>query len=302
MKFDVVGFGALNLDRTFYVPYIAHEDGESSITSVSSAPGGSAANTIVGLARLGVQTGFIGKVGTDAPGIQLVKSFTSENVKVDGIVVTDSGSSGIVYCFVDTQGERAMYIDPGVNDTLTFKEVNLDYCRDSRFLHYSSFTGLSPLQAQIQLRECLPNTQLSIDPGTVYAMKGLDTLKPLLKDCQVFLPNERELYLLTEQAYTSGAQILLDLGVQIIAVKLGARGCYVTNGRETHTIAPPAIEVYDTTGAGDAFCAGFLYGLIRGQDLYTCGTWGNHVASYILKTSGARQGLPYRQDLGGKDF
>ncbi len=302
MKFDVVGFGALNLDRTFYVPHIAHEDGESSITSVSSAPGGSAANTIVGLARLGVQTGFIGKVGTDAPGILLVKSFITENVNVDGIVVTDSGSSGIVYCFVDTQGERAMYIDPGVNDTLTFKEVNLDYCRDSRFLHYSSFTGLSPLQAQILLRECLPNTQLSIDPGTVYAMKGLDTLKPLLKDCQVFLPNERELYLLTEQEYTSGAQILLDLGVQIIAVKLGARGCYVTNGRETHTIAPPAMEIYDTTGAGDAFCAGFLYGLLRGQDLYTCGTWGNHVASYILKTSGARQGLPYRQDLGGKDF
>jgi ribokinase len=302
MKFDVVGFGALNLDRTFHVPHIAHEDGESSITSVSTAPGGSAANTIVGLARLGVQTGFIGKVGTDPPGTQLVQSFTAENVNVDGIVVTDSGSSGIVYCFVDTQGERAMYIDPGVNDTLTFNEVTLDYCRDSKFLHYSSFTGLSPLQAQIQLREQLPNIQLSLDPGTVYAMKGLDALKPLLKDCHVFLPNERELYLLTEKANASGAQVLLDLGVHIIAVKLGARGCYVTNGCETYTIAPPAMEVYNTTGAGDAFCAGFLYGLLRGHDLYTCGTWGNLVASYILKTSGARQGLPYQQDLIRKDF
>lgn len=302
MKFDVVGFGALNLDQTFHVPHIAHEDGESSITSVSTAPGGSAANTIVGLTRLGVQTGFIGKVATDPPGTQLIQSFTAENVNVDGIVITESGLSGIVYCFVNTQGERAMYINPGVNDTLTFNEVNLDYCRDSKFLHYSSFTGLSPLQAQIQLRDHLPNTQLSIDPGTIYAMKGLHTLKPLLKDCHVFLPNEHELYLLTRKAYASGAQALLDLGVQIIAVKLGARGCYVTNGHETYTISPPDMDVYDTTGAGDAFCTGFLYGLLRGQDLHTCGTWGNRVASYILNTSGARQGLPYYRDLASKNF
>jgi ribokinase len=302
MKFDVVGFGALNLDRTFHVPYIAHENGESSIISVSTAPGGSAANTIVGLSRLGMQTGFIGKVATDPPGTQLIQSFTAENVNVDGILITETGSSGIVYCFVDPQGERAMYIDPGVNDTLTFNEVNLDYYHDSKFLHYSSFTGLSPLQAQIQLRDHLSNTQLSIDPGTIYAMKGLHTLKPLLKDCHVFLPNEHELYLMTKKKYASGAQVLLDLGVQIIAVKLGIRGCYVTNGHEKYTLSPPAVEVYNTTGAGDAFCAGFLYGLLRGQDLHTCGSLGNHVASCVLKTSGARQGLPYHQDLASKDF
>jgi ribokinase len=303
MKFDVVGFGALNLDRTFRVPHIAHEDGESYITSVSTAPGGSAANTIVGLSRLGVHTGFIGKVATDLPGTQLIQSFTTENVNIDGIVSTETGTSGIVYCFVDAQGERAMYINPGVNDTLTFSEVNLDYCYDSKFLHYSSFTGLAPMQAQIQLRDHLLNTQFSIDPGTIYALKGLHTLKPLLKNCHVFLPNEHELYLLTEKKYPAGAQVLLDLGVQIVAVKLGTRGCYVTNGRETYTIAPPpTVEVYDTTGAGDAFCAGFIYGLLRDQDLHTCGTWGNRVASHILKTSGARQGLPYHQDLSCHDF
>ncbi len=302
MKFDVVGFGALNLDRTFRVPHIAHEDGESYITRVSTAPGGSAANTIVGLSRLGVHTGFIGKVAQDPPGTQLLQSFAAENVNTDGVVLTATGSSGVVYCFVDAQGERAMYINPGANDTLTFDEVNLNYCRDSKFLHYSSFTGSLPLHAQIRLRHHLPNTQLSIDPGTIYAMKGLHTLKPLLKDCYIFLPNEQELYLLTEETYASGAQVLLDLGVQIIAVKLGARGCYVTNGHETYTIPPPAVQVYDTTGAGDAFCAGFLYGLLHDQDLYTCGQWGNRVASHILKTSGARQGLPYQHDLGSKNF
>jgi ribokinase len=302
VKFDVVGFGALNLDRTFRVHQIAHEDNESYITSASTAPGGSAANTIVGLSRLGLQTGFIGKVAADAAGTQLLQSFEIENVNVDGVLITETGISGTVYCFVDEHGERAMYIDPGANDTLTFDELNLDYCRDAIFLHYSSFTGPLPFHAQIQLWNHLPHSRLSIDPGTIYAMKGLQTLEPLIKNCHVFFPNEYELYLLTEENYIAGAQILLDLGIQIVAVKLGARGCYVTNGRDTHTIAPPTVEVFDTTGAGDAFCAGFLYGLLQEQDLHTWGTWGNHVASHILATSGARQGLPDLRELVNKNF
>jgi ribokinase len=302
MKFDVVGFGALNLDQTFRVPQIAHEDNESYITSISTAPGGSAANTIVGLSRLNLQTGFLGKVASDPAGTQLLQSFTTENVNINGVLIAETGTSGIVYCFVDAHGERAMYIDPGANDTLTFDELNLEYCGDPIFLHCSSFTGQLPFHAQIQLRQHLSQTRLSIDPGTIYAMKGLQTLKPLIKNCHVFFPNEHELYLLTKENYASGAQVLLDLGIQIVAVKLGARGCYVTDGRETYTIAPPNVQVFDTTGAGDAFCTGFIYGLLHRKDLYTCGAWGNLVASQILITSGARQGLPYHQDLANKGF
>jgi ribokinase len=82
-----------------------------------------------------------------------------------------------------------------------------------------------------------------------------------------------------------------------VAVKLGASGCYVTEGRERHLIEALNVEVVDTTGAGDAFCAGFLYGLINKKNIEECGRLGNFVASRCIMQMGARAGLPFAKDL-----
>jgi len=87
------------------------------------------------------------------------------------------------------------------------------------------------------------------------------------------------------------------LGVEVVAVKLGELGCYVTDGKESHLIEPYKVAAVDTTGAGDAFCAGFLYGLIKQKDLYECGRLGNFVASRCIAKLGARTGLPKLADL-----
>jgi ribokinase len=91
---------------------------------------------------------------------------------------------------------------------------------------------------------------------------------------------------------------LLQTGVKVVVVKLGAEGCYVTNGKEQHTLAPLKVPVVDTTGAGDAFCAGFLYGLLNKQSLKDCAKLGNFVGSRSVIKMGARPGLPYKKDLG----
>ncbi|MEM1607624.1 MAG: carbohydrate kinase family protein, partial [Candidatus Bathyarchaeia archaeon] len=122
-------------------------------------------------------------------------------------------------------------------------------------------------------------------------------LKPIVNRTYALLPSEGELRLLTGKDYREGARILLDEGVQIVAVKLGERGCYVTDGYEEHLIDPFRVKVVDTTGAGDAFCAGFIYGLLRGKSLRECGVLGNFVASRCLMKMGAREGLPKLEDL-----
>ncbi|MEM2921343.1 MAG: carbohydrate kinase family protein, partial [Candidatus Bathyarchaeia archaeon] len=94
-----------------------------------------------------------------------------------------------------------------------------------------------------------------------------------------------------------GSAILLKEGVQIVAVKLGKEGCYVTDGQLEYWIKAYSVKAVDATGAGDAFCAGFLHGLIEGEDIETCGRLGNLVASKKLTRTGARNGLPRREEL-----
>ena len=297
MKFDVIGFGALNVDKYYHVNKIARAGEESFIVRINEMPGGSAANTIVGLARLGAKTGFIGKVAKDHEGDLLLHDFRNEDVNVDGIIIAEEGHSGMVEAFVDKKGERALYVHPSVNDTLTFEDIDLKYAGQTEFLHLTSMDN-KPFQAQKRLVKEL-NVKISFDPGEIYAKKGLTQLRPIIKQSSVVMPSENELRMLAGRDFKKGTATLLKEGANIVAVKLGKKGCYVTNGNESHLIPPFKTKVVDTTGAGDAFCAGFLFGLIKNKDLYECGRLGNFVASKCIARVGARTGLPRASDMTG---
>jgi ribokinase len=297
--FDFVGFGALNVDKLFRVNRIAAAEEESFIRAHSETCGGSAANTIVGLARLGCKVGFVGKVANDREGEMLLEDFREESVDTAGVIRAGQGESGKVMGFVDEKGARALYIDSGVNDTIAIEDVNLAYVEQSRFLHLTSFVGDESFQTQEKLLNNLPeNVKVSFDPGALYARRGLAQLEPIIKKSHVMMPNAKELNLITgETDYCRGADFLIGKGVKIVAVKLGGDGCYITDGRERHLIKAFKVKLVDTTGAGDAFCAGFLYGLLKNKSLYECGRLGNFVASKCVKKMGARAGLPNVKDL-----
>ena len=298
-RFDVVGFGALNLDKLFKVNKLAKAEEESFIEDYSETCGGSAANTAVGLARLGCKVGYIGKVGCDREGDVLIQDFCNEGVNTDSVVRAEQGKSGAVMGFVDKKGARALYVNPGVNDTINIDEVNARYAAQAQFLHLTSFVGDESFQTQKKLLDAIPDsTKVSFDPGTLYARKGYLPLEPIIRKTYALMPNVLELTILTgEISYHKGADIMIDKGVKIVAVKLGGDGCYVTDGHEQHLIEPFKVDAVDTTGAGDAFCAGFLYGLVNGKSLFECGRLGNFVASRCVMKMGARAGLPVAEDL-----
>jgi ribokinase len=298
-RFDVIGFGALNLDKLFKVNRIAAAEEESFVTDYSETCGGSAANTMVGLARLGCKVGFIGKVASDAEGKMLVEDFRKEGVDTDGITIVKKGRSGKVMGFVDKEGERALYIDPGVNDTIKFNDLNTTYASNTEFLHLTSFVGEQSFQTQKRLLQRLPRqVKVSFDPGALYARFGLRRLEPIIDRTFVMMPNAGELALLTGKTdYRTGARFLIGKGVKVLAVKLGEKGCCVTDGKQEHLVEPFKVKVVDTTGAGDAFDAGFIYGLLSGKGLYESGKMGNFVASKCIMTMGARTGLPTLENL-----
>jgi len=295
---DVICFGALNIDKLYKVDGIAGKGEERSIIDFKECPGGSAANTAVGLARLGLKVGYIGKVSNDREGELVIRDFKHEGINTEGIIVSKGVRSGIVMGYIDQGGERALYVDSGVNDSLEFKDIDLEYAGSAKFLHLTSFVGEKPFETQKQLLKVLPeHVKVSFDPGDIYARKGLSFLKPIVKRSFAILPNENEIKLLTGEGYKKGAKIFLHEGVSKVAIKLGERGCYVTNINENHLVAPYTVKVLDTTGAGDAFCTGFIYGLIKNKNIYESGKLGNFVASRCIEKIGAREGLPRLSDL-----
>jgi len=297
--FDVIGFGALNVDKLFKVNKIAAAEEESFVTDYAEACGGSAANTVVGLARLERTVGFIGKVARDREGGMLVDDFRKEGADTKGITIAERGNSGKVMGLVDKDGQRALYIDPGVNNAIAFEEIDMKYASNTKFLHLTSFVGDRSFRAQKKLVEKLPEkVKVSIDPGALYARVGMAELKPIINKAFVMMPNAGELALLTGKTdHKMGAKLLLDKGVRVLAVKLGSKGCYVSDGKESHVVGPFRVRVVDTTGAGDAFDAGFILGLLLHKSLYEAGRIGNFVASRCIAAMGARASLPILEDL-----
>ena len=288
---EVIGFGALNCDRICRVDDLALPGREIGVVSATRQPGGSAANTIVALARLGVRTGFIGTVGNDREGSQLLDDLQREGVDVTGVTISE-GDTGSSLIFIDSHGERAIYVFPSVNDTFCTK--NHVYAQHAKFLHVSSFMGVEQLKMQISYVRHLSKarTRISFSPGDIYAKLGLEQLKPLIKRTFVLFLNKEEAQCLTGSTRIEDAANLLDFGAKIIAVTLGAAGAYVVTRSESLHVAPYNSKIADTVGAGDAFAAGFLYGQLTGKDLHTSGLHGAFMATKSLAQLGGRKGLP----------
>ncbi|MGZ7049789.1 MAG: carbohydrate kinase family protein [Methanobacterium sp.] len=293
-KIDVAGFGALNIDKIYRVNKISCKDDESYIKDFSVSCGGSAANTIIGLSRLGIKTGFIGKISNDDDGKLLLQNLKKEGVNTENIVITE-GRSGNVLGFVDEDGERALYVDSGVNDRIKFNEINLDYLNNLRVLHLTSFVSNS-IEAQKQaMEEISKGITVSFDPGRIYVEKGVNYIRDILDRTNILLINEVELKHLIGNKFPTckqKAEVLLDYGIEIIVVKRGNKGSYVTDGDKSHNIKPFNVNCIDSTGAGDAFNAGFIYGFIKGKDLKESCIMGNFVAGSCIEMEGATKGLP----------
>lgn len=290
---DVVGIGALNVDLVYEIgrPKLngvlakkIEKGGEIACLEeeyrffadfirkvgrfVWQSGGGQAANTCYALAQWGFSTGFIGKIGRDEFGEFLKKSL--KGVDTQGIK-TDR-FSGVCLVVVHREGERTIFVFPNANEKLDLREIDLSYVFDTRFLYFSSFAGEKPFQVQNALANLLPSeVRLAVDVGEIYARKGLERLRPILRRAQIVFGTEREITLLSKGKLEEAIVKLLDLGVEALVIKKGAEGAKIVTGSQEFYIAAQKVEAVDATGAGDVFAAGFLAGLLKGLDLKRSG-------------------------------
>ncbi|MCD6300414.1 MAG: carbohydrate kinase family protein [Dehalococcoidales bacterium] len=307
---EVIGLGALNMDYLYRVERIIG-DGETVVKEVKPSPGGSAANTIYGLAKLGVNTGFIGVVGDDADGESLIQSFQKAGVDTSQIKVKPKTKTGSVLCLCDKLGRRSLYVVPGANNLLSADDLDLTGINRANMLHLSSFADGKQFQVLLELMGRL-STRLSFAPGSIYARKGFKALAPILNKTYVLFINHYEIQQLTGEDITTGAESCLKQGCNIVVVTLG-KGmrlksgeeinnavCYIRDADQEYIVKSDRqdkISEVETTGAGDAFATGFLYGLLKGKELEECGYLGDITAKLSISKVGARQGLPTLTEL-----
>jgi len=284
----IVGFGALNLDIILKVERIPNPGEESFVIDIEYHPGGSAANTIAGLATMGVECAFIGKVGDDNYGKILLKDFEKRGVDLSGVKI-EKGRSGVAMIFVDRSGERAILVDPGVNDTIKYDEIKREIVENAKIVHLTSFickNGEDSFKSQKRVAKEVEI--VSFDPGMPYINRGLEEIKEIISNTTIFMPNKQEIEMLIGERYDVASKEVAGLGVEIVVVKLGENGCYILKGNEEFRVQSFKTKVVDTTGAGDAFNAGFLYAWYHGKSIEACGKFGNYVASKIIERIGAR--------------
>lgn len=256
--------------------------------------GGSAANTLVALARMGFPTAFIGKVGDDPEGDFLIAGMRP----VQTHWIRKGGRSGTCLIVVDRWRDRFIFVRENVaNDSLGMEEVDLEGLRSVAWLHLTSFIGEAPLEAQIQVIPSLsPVMRVSMDPGEVYARRGWERLRPIIQRCYVMFLTEEEIRLMTGEPPPSGAKRILEEGPSIVICKRGRRGSHVFTRDGDTEVSAEEVKVVDNTGAGDVYNAGFIAGLLLGRSVEESARFATHISAVSLSGYG-RERYPTKEDL-----
>jgi ribokinase len=301
MNFDLITVGASLIDLVAMINHFPDSDDEVFIPKMNIEFGGSAANTAVACARLGLRTMFFGKIGDDFFGQMILNKFKEENVNTSLIVKTRNNSTGICFIAVDKLGDRRMFAHSGAAN-----EINSSDLKDDSILKRIKVLYLASLQNTKVLSELAKKakgygTSVVLNPGALIVNQGLDIAKPILFNTDIYISslNEAERLFNTNDLKKIRMH-LLSFGIKELVITLGKKGCYVADEKSSYKIPSIKVKVKDTTGAGDAFTAGFLAAKIKQAKLHDCGLAGIVTAAMTIREIGARNGLPKIEEI--KEF
>jgi len=297
--FDVVCVGILVADAIARTVNCLPDRGKlKTIDRIELYTGGCAVNAAIAMARLGLNTAIIGKIGNDGFGKFMATSLKDEKVNIDGLKIDKAVGTSASVVTVDSTGERSFLHYLGTNAEFEINDINYDIVRDSRMVFVAG-TMLMPKFDGIQCAEFLKKAKemgkyTILD--TAWDSKGrwMEVLRPCMEHIDLFMPSVEEAVMLSgKEEPEEIADVFLSMGVKTVVIKLGKNGCFIKDGNGEKHFVPTytKIKAVDTTGAGDSFCAGFLTGLTKGWSLYECGKFANAVGTHCVMAAGASTGI-----------
>jgi 2-dehydro-3-deoxygluconokinase len=279
------------------------------VNSFSKSMGGAESNVAIALARLGHSVGWISKLGNDEFGRYIQNTIRGEGVDVSRVKFDDEASTGILFKERFNSGDPKVYYyrKGSAASRLSLEDIDMDYLKETKIIH---ITGITPALSN-STREVVFNVlkfakengiTISFDPNIRLKLWALEEAKPVLLEIarlsDIILPgiSEGEMLLGTSDEKEISAKFL-EMGCKVVAVKLGAAGCFVENKDYNRYVKGFVVKPEDTVGAGDGFAAGFLCGMLKGLSIEEAALYGNGVGAMATLVKGDMEGYPYFEQL-----
>ena len=310
--YDIVSLGELLIDFT--------ESGRSpaGMRLFEQNAGGAVTNLLCAAAQCGAKTGYIGKVGADMHGAFLKQSLIDAGVDVRGLIEADDVFTTLAFVALQPNGEREFSFarKPGADTQLRSDEVDADMLEHTRIFHTGSLS-LTQEPVRSATYEAIDRAKaagaiISYDPNYRASLWGskdeaIRYMRSLISTADIMKVSDEELPLLTgETDPEQAADVLIDQGVKLVAITLGAKGAFVRVRGESRLVPGFRSNAIDTTGAGDAFFGGFLYRFLSSskalkdvtlEDAADYARFGNATASLCVEQRGGIPAMPTLKDI-----
>ncbi len=292
----ILTIGNINVDLICQVPRLPSPDDKVIVSNLDIVPGGGACNFAVGLSRLGSKVSLFGHVGNDQNGRMGLTSLIEEKIDVSRVIKEETYATGFVIILVDKEGQTVKIGYRDANTKLSPECITEQLLSDVKIVHASSVSAKVALKiAQVCSKKSITS---SIDFGGELMTESSEVLQEIIQKYSLIFLNK----IAFEKAYgflpTKENLSTLRLNKStILNVTLGPEGSYIVSRDGIQKIPSFEVPVVDTTGAGDAYAAGFIHSYQQNHSLSECGKYAAACAALQITLSNARDGMPRKTEV-----
>ncbi|MDD3410483.1 MAG: carbohydrate kinase family protein [Eubacteriales bacterium] len=299
-KWDVFVYGDVNIDLVVPgVGALPQPGVEQEVPAMETFVGGGAALFTLGTAKLGLRPVFQGSVGRDLYGDFIRDTFRQTGVDDSLLAVSDSRKTGISISFTNER-DRCFLTCRGTNEGLSPTRVDFDRLTQARHIHMTGYEGAARhAEYRDALRRVheLGGVTVSFDVGWDVTGEWNEEIFELLPMIDVLFMNETECTHYSHcDTLEEGARRLAQ-HARLTVIKLGREGAMALCGGKRYAVPAYKVQAVDTTGAGDSFNAGFVYGFLRGLPVEECLQCGNACGAFSVTKLGGNTGFPDRETM-----
>ena len=269
--------------------------------------GGKGANQAVASVRSGAKTIFIGKIGTDLFGDQMISRLTDEDINMDFVVRDTQNPSGVAFIMIDEKGENMINVAPGANSKLNPEDIRAR----AEIIKNADVVVVQMEIPMVTIREIFSIAS----KDNVIKILNPAPLKPVpidvLEKLDIIIPNKGELFRLHSllgfknlsekgtQKIVHASKDIANLGIRYIITTLGNKGCLIFDGKKNSyvEIKPPKVNAIDTVGAGDCFIGVLASMLSQGESILNAVKFSTVAASIAVTRKGAQESMPFLNEI-----